>query len=171
LGVPACLPAGRPDRLLLLLLPLQWHLGFRTVENLPVSRGFDTFFGLLAGGADHYNKALEACGGDGHNCSCGNISSTALPFRIDYYDAPHGAPGAPAKDLWDDHTFDAYAYSDRAGSLVAVRKQPLKSHLYTNAIILPRQARDKRRESSNKTAVSSGARHCVALLPVLGTFH
>ena len=103
----------------IVLLLSQWHLGFRTVENLPVSRGFDTFFGLLAGGADHYNKALEACGGDGHNCSCGNISSTTLPFRIDYYDAPHGAPGAPAKDLWDDHTFDAYAYSDRAGSLVA----------------------------------------------------
>ena len=46
----------------------EWHLGFRTVANIPVSRGFDSFFGLLAGGADHYTKTLEACGGSGENC-------------------------------------------------------------------------------------------------------
>ncbi len=97
----------------------QWHLGFRTVENLPVSRGYDTFFGLLAGGADHYTKALEACGGDGVNCSCGNITSDKLPFRIDFYDAPNGAPGGPATQIWDATTYDAYAYSARAASLVA----------------------------------------------------
>ena len=113
-------------------------MGFRTVEHLPVSRGFDTFFGLLAGGADHYNKALEACGGDGKNCSCGNFTSDKLPFRIDYYIADGGAPGAPAKELWDDHTFDAYAYSDRAGALVAKHDTSSPFFLYCcDASVLP----------------------------------
>jgi hypothetical protein len=84
------------------------------MENLPVSRGFDTFFGLLGGGADHFNKVEEACGGDGVNCSCGSHTSTTLPFRVDFFDGL-----APAKSLWDTTTFDAFQYSARAGEIVA----------------------------------------------------
>ena len=95
----------------------EWHLGFRTVENLPVSRGFDSFFGLLAGGADHYTKTIEACGGIGpdgpEKCTCGNHSSNALPFRVDFFDGL-----APAKALWDSTTFDAYQYAARAVEIV-----------------------------------------------------
>ena len=36
----------------------KWHLGFRTPANLPTARGFDSFLGLLAGGADHFNNVL-----------------------------------------------------------------------------------------------------------------
>lgn len=93
----------------------KYHLGFRTEANLPTSRGFDSFLGLLAGGADHYNNALEACGGDGENCTCrgSNHSSTTLPFRIDFTDGT-----APAKDLWDETTYDAYQFGARAVKLV-----------------------------------------------------
>ena len=93
----------------------KYHLGFRTHANLPTSRGFDSFFGLLAGGADHYNNALEACGGDGERCRCkgSNHSSTKLPFRIDFTDGD-----APAKELWDETTYDAYQFGARAVKLV-----------------------------------------------------
>lgn len=83
------------------------------MDNIPVSRGFDTFFGLLAGGADHYTKTLEACGGDGEKCTCANYSSTTLPFRVDFFDGTE-----PAKTLWDTTTYDAYQYSARAVEVV-----------------------------------------------------
>ena len=91
----------------------KWHLGFRTRKNLPINRGFDSFFGLLAGGADHYNNALEACGGDGMECPCGNLTSNRLPFRIDLWEST-----TPATAVWDNTTYDAYAFSQRAEHLV-----------------------------------------------------
>jgi arylsulfatase A-like enzyme len=35
------------------------HLGFRTPANLPTNRGFDTHFGILGGGSDHYTKTVH----------------------------------------------------------------------------------------------------------------
>lgn len=105
----------------------KWHLGFRTQANIPTSRGFDSFFGLLAGGADHYNKALEACGGEGANCSCGSRHSTALPFRIDMWDSREGGP---AKELWDETTFDGYQYAARAVELVQTHDRSRPFFLY-----------------------------------------
>lgn len=32
----------------------KWHLGFPTKEYTPLQRGFDTFYGILTGSADHY---------------------------------------------------------------------------------------------------------------------
>ena len=100
----------------------QWHLGFRTAAHLPTSRGFDTHFGLLSGGTDHFNKASGSCGGKLHDgsdwrCWCAiNYTlphSSAMPFRIDYWDGR-----APAKELWDETTYDAYLYSERMAQLV-----------------------------------------------------
>jgi hypothetical protein len=90
-------------------------LGFRTADNLPTHRGFDTFLGLLGGGSDHYTKTEEACGGinSAGNCSCGNYSSNRLPFRVDYFDGE-----APAHALWDQTTYDAYQFTARAVELV-----------------------------------------------------
>ena len=34
----------------------KWHVGARSVENLPVNRGFDSHFGFLKGGEDHINQ-------------------------------------------------------------------------------------------------------------------
>eukprot|EP00041_Stephanoeca_diplocostata_P031016 m.953623 g.953623 ORF g.953623 m.953623 type:complete len:543 (-) comp23871_c1_seq11:3532-5160(-) len=68
----------------------KWHLGFRTADNLPVHRGFDSYFGLLGGGADHYNKVEEA-----GSTTCANFSSNQLPFRVDFFDGDK--PAAPHK--------------------------------------------------------------------------
>ncbi|XP_033733065.1 arylsulfatase B-like isoform X2 [Pecten maximus] len=44
----------------------KWHLGFYKKEFLPNNRGFDSFYGILAGQADHYNKTYcyDFCGYD-----------------------------------------------------------------------------------------------------------
>jgi len=42
----------------------KWHLGFRSPRNLPTSRGFDSYLGLLGGGSDHYRKTLCVPGSD-----------------------------------------------------------------------------------------------------------
>ena len=39
----------------------KWHVGARQSVNLPSRRGFDHFFGILSGSADHYSsRAWEA---------------------------------------------------------------------------------------------------------------
>ena len=90
-----------------------------------MSRGFDSYLGLLGGGADHFTKTEEACGGDGMPCSCGNLTSSTLPFRVDLF-----KDLAPATDLWDNHTFDAYMYSAHADALVAAHDVSKPFFLY-----------------------------------------
>jgi hypothetical protein len=51
---------------------------------------------------------------------------------------------------------DFLAQQSRENSANPVSENGLLSHLYINAIILPRQARDKHRENSKKDAVFSG---------------
>jgi arylsulfatase A-like enzyme len=34
----------------------KWHCGARSVLNLPINRGFDSHFGFLGGGEDHYQN-------------------------------------------------------------------------------------------------------------------
>ena len=35
----------------------KWHLGFHTPKYLPRRRGFDSFFGILTGGGDHFSHS------------------------------------------------------------------------------------------------------------------
>ena len=51
------------------------------------------------------------------------------------------------------------------GTSMQVRKRHFLSHLYIKCIILPRQARDKHRESTQKSAVFSQAEGHAAALP------
>ncbi|XP_065196700.1 arylsulfatase B-like [Sycon ciliatum] len=41
----------------------KWHLGLKSEEYLPVSRGFDTMTGFLTGGEDHVTQRIQ-CGTD-----------------------------------------------------------------------------------------------------------
>lgn len=85
-----------------------------------MNRGFDTFFGLLGGGADHYTKQEEA-----GQMQCGNITGKSLPFRIDFFDGH-----APATGLWDTTTYDAYQYAQRAVDLVNAHDKSKPFFLY-----------------------------------------
>ena len=104
----------------------EWHLGFRTRENLPTGRGFDTYLGLLGGGSDHFDKTLcvGPHGGLGSLCPCANTAAT-YPFRVDYTDGDK-----PAKSLWDNTTYDAYQFSARAVQLVEAHDVTTPFFLY-----------------------------------------
>ena len=67
----------------------KWHLGLKSEDYLPVSRGFDTMTGFLTGGEDHFKQTVE-CGTD---------------FWTDR--APDSRNG----------TYDAYTYRDVVDSL------------------------------------------------------
>lgn len=101
----------------------KYHLGFRTPRHLPTSRGFDSYFGLLGGGADHYTKVEE--GATIPVQSCANITSDTLPFRVDFFDGDK-----PAVDLWDNTTYDAYQYAERAVDLVTKHDPSTPFFLY-----------------------------------------
>eukprot|EP00965_Chrysotila_dentata_P229038 6196945-Pleurochrysis_carterae.AAC.3 len=57
----------------------KWHLGFREEKFLPTRRGFDSYFGFLNGGEDHFSHA-------GAGAGCGTVidlweSATDGPAR------------------------------------------------------------------------------------------
>lgn len=109
----------------------KWHLGYRTKQNLPTHRGFDTYLGLLGGGSDHFQKTL-CVPGSGHDlnslCPCGpnpNKSAPLLPYRVDYWDGD-----GPAHSVWDNHTYDAYDFGARAVQLVHAHNASQNFFLY-----------------------------------------
>ena len=119
----------------------KWHLGYRTRANLPTSRGFDSYLGLLGGGSDHFTKEL-CLGpvGDGTLCPCEAPSANGTahrPFRIDYTDG-----ALPAAGLWDSTTYDAFQFGARASELVAAHDGTAPFFLYwaTHKIHAPLQA-------------------------------
>ncbi len=45
------------------LLVGKWHLGYESVDDLPLAKGFDDFFGFLNAAEDHYSAGARApCG-------------------------------------------------------------------------------------------------------------
>ena len=117
----------------------KWHLGFRTPANLPTSRGFDSYLGLLTGGSDHYRKTLCVPESTDHSihslCPCADPNSTRstpgqvpgvdFPWRVDYHDG-----AGPATALWDNHTYDAYQYGARAETLIRNHDPTKRLFLY-----------------------------------------
>ena len=66
----------------------KWHLGFRDVASLPNARGFDTYFGMLGGGENHWHHSSTYAVGDG---DCG-----ATTFN-DLWTTSSSRGGAPAR--------------------------------------------------------------------------
>lgn len=75
----------------------KWHGGARSLANLPANRGFDTHFGFLKGGEDHFKQ--DHCAGG------------PLPGLV---------------DLWENHgpafgqngTFSTWLYARKAVSII-----------------------------------------------------
>lgn len=74
----------------------------------------------VGGGADHYTKVEEA-----GSMTCANITAKTLPFRVDFFDGDN-----PAKDLWDNITYDAYQYTQRAVDIVHAHNVSTPFFLY-----------------------------------------
>jgi arylsulfatase A-like enzyme len=48
----------------------KWHLGNKHLNQLPLARGYDRFFGVLGGAVDHYNRTIgQRCGSPDNNYS------------------------------------------------------------------------------------------------------
>ena len=58
----------------------KWHMGFHTAEYTPVGRGFNTSWGFLEGGEDHYTE----------RCGAGQVTC----------DGPGGRKSSQYPDLW-----------------------------------------------------------------------
>ena len=74
----------------------KWHLGFHNATSLmPTTRGFDTFFGYLAGEQDHFNQQLGAFIGCKHVV---DLTSNDQPAR--------GANGSYSGWMYNQHAVD-----------------------------------------------------------------
>eukprot|EP00666_Eupelagonemidae_sp_cell4sb_P014037 gene14037-7221_t len=76
----------------------KWHVGARSPANLPKGRGFDRFFGFLAGGEDHFQQ--------------NKVSGAADASLVDLWDTEEPAWGMNG-------TYSASLYAGRAVGLVA----------------------------------------------------
>ncbi|KAH8076567.1 sulfuric ester hydrolase [Aureococcus anophagefferens] len=89
----------------------KWHLGFHTPKYLPRRRGFDSFFGILTGGGDHFSHSTT------ESFSVrGNLTSSTT----------HGATG---RNLWEDDGplgADAFASYDGVHTTALYAERALK---------------------------------------------
>jgi arylsulfatase A-like enzyme len=100
----------------------KWHQGFHTRDYTPVGRGFNTSWGFLQGGEDHYT---HICGAAGTVCDIpGFPAKQAGAWDLWTQNLTH-FPGAPlfglngtAAGASDDSTYSGYLFTERAVELI-----------------------------------------------------
>eukprot|EP00756_Hemistasia_phaeocysticola_P025912 Hpha_TRINITY_DN16031_c1_g1::TRINITY_DN16031_c1_g1_i2::g.118267::m.118267/K12375/ARSI_J; arylsulfatase I/J len=98
----------------------KWHCGARSTENLPINRGFDSHFGFLKGGEDHFNQ---------HS---GDAGMTYVDLWRDH---------APA--YGENGTFSTFIYAGEAVRIIeahANNSAPLFMYLAWHAVHTPLEA-------------------------------
>jgi hypothetical protein len=101
----------------------KWHCGMSIDAHLPINRGFASSFGYLAGAEDHFKDT-----------------------RGDFVDLWRSA--SPA--FGENGTVGAVNYRQPSADAGETTVQFVHFLYNTNVIILPRQARDEHRESTQK---------------------
>eukprot|EP00665_Eupelagonemidae_sp_cell47_P007575 gene7575-5056_t len=119
----------------------KWHLGMRSVGDLPVSRGFDSSFGYLAGGEDYYSHAEE--GG-----ACKNATRRTNLWQ----------DLAPARGYGGEYS--AFMYARRAAAVIAAHPPaaPLFLYLAMQDVHWPLQV-PRRFLAADRSAARACARH------------
>lgn len=91
----------------------KWHLGYARPRNTPTGRGFDTFYGMLNGGADYRNRTFEYPS-DG----AAGPSSTSSPSPFGGARAAFDCGDGSVPAVNDFGTYAEDSFVDRAEELV-----------------------------------------------------
>jgi arylsulfatase A-like enzyme len=113
----------------------KWHLGNKHLNQLPLARGYDHFFGVLGGAVDHYNRTIgQRCGSPDNNYS--SIFASNCKFWNGYDLLENNSP------YLDLETYSSDLFGLKAMDLINSHDlhKPMVLHLHFTAPHTPLQA-------------------------------
>ena len=138
----------------------KWHMGFHTSEYTPVGRGFNTSWGFLEGGEDHFT---ERSGAGGISCPesnnshqhpdlwAQNVNGAGFPGKPLH--SRVGNPGAPKPGL--DSTYTAMMFTSRVIDIVKEAGAAARAAEAATAEMADAAAKGEERRAGGGNAVAA----------------